>query len=97
MGTNLPLSRAVNSVVNRSEKRVNGRGGESQDTIKGIEVSDSGAKIERKLLSSYTNDVDKIWKNIGIEEHKSGGKLDGFKVNFVKKGSVFEKLGLKRG
>jgi len=63
----------------------------------GIEVLEDGAEIDRDVLMTYTKDIDKIWKNIGIEEHKKNGKLDGFKVNYVKKGSVFEKLGLKRG
>jgi general secretion pathway protein C len=53
--------------------------------------------ITKSLLTSYTKDIDKVWKDIGIGEHKKNGVLDGFKVNFVKRGSDFEKLGLKRG
>ena len=53
--------------------------------------------MKRGLLSSYTKDVEKIWKDIGISEYKVNGKLGGFKVNFVKRDSDFEKLGLKRG
>ena len=61
-------------------------------------VEEGGVKrIERDLLTSYTKDVDKIWKDIGISENKISGKINGFKINFVKKGSDFEKLGLKRG
>ena len=48
-------------------------------------------------MSSYTKDIDKVWKDIGVGEHRVNGVLDGFKVNFVKRGSDFEKLGLKRG
>ncbi len=65
---------------------------------KGSIVEEDGKKlINRDLLTSYTKDVDKIWKDIGIGENKVNGKLNGFKINFVKKGSDFEKLGLKRG
>ena len=53
--------------------------------------------VSRGLLSSYTKDIDKVWKDIGIGEHKVNGALTGFKVNFIKKNSDFEKLGLKRG
>jgi general secretion pathway protein C len=64
---------------------------------KGIIEEDGKKLINRNLLTSYTKDVDKIWKDIGIGENKIDGKLNGFKINFVKKGSDFEKLGLKRG
>jgi len=63
----------------------------------GIIEEDGKRLINRNLLTSYTKDVDKIWKDIGIGENKIDGKLNGFKINFVKKGSDFEKLGLKRG
>ncbi len=66
---------------------------------KGIIVSSDGESkiVSKGLLTSYTKDIDKIWKDVGIGEHKTDGILDGFKVNFVKRGSDFEKLGLKRG
>jgi general secretion pathway protein C len=63
----------------------------------GIVEEDGKKLIQRDLLTSYTKDIDKIWKDIGIGENKVNGKLNGFKINFVKKGSDFEKLGLKRG
>lgn len=53
--------------------------------------------INRSLIQEYTENPDKIWKNIGLYEVKSNGKLDGFKVRFVRRGSPFAKLGLKRG
>jgi len=61
-------------------------------------VEDGDVKhIPRTLLTSYTKDMDKIWKDIAIMKHQTNGKLDGYKINYVKKGSDFEKLGLKRG
>jgi general secretion pathway protein C len=63
-----------------------------------VENDDGMGKIVPKgLLSSYTKDIDKVWKDIGIDEYKRNGQLQGFKVNFIKRGSDFEKLGLKRG
>jgi general secretion pathway protein C len=41
--------------------------------------------------------LDKIWKNIGIVPYREGNALRGFKVRFVRRGSDFEKLGLRRG
>jgi len=68
-----------------------------ESSKKEIREEDGKRLITRDLLTSYTKDVDKIWKDIGISENKVDNKLNGFKINFVKKGSDFEKLGLKRG
>jgi len=63
-----------------------------------VEADDGISKIVSKgLLSSYTKDIDKVWKDIGISDYKVNGRLQGFKVNFIKKGSDFEKLGLQKG
>ena len=53
--------------------------------------------IPKSLLTSYTKDIDKVWKDVGLSNYKKNGKLAGFKVNFVKKGSDIEALGLERG
>ena len=53
--------------------------------------------VDRSLLDHYRKNMKDIWKNIGIMEIKKDGKIDGFKVNFVKRGSDFAKLGLRRG
>jgi general secretion pathway protein C len=63
-----------------------------------IEEREDGTRlIDRNLIEEYTRSPDKIWKNIGLYEVKSDGKLGGFKVRFVRKGSPFAKLGLRRG
>jgi general secretion pathway protein C len=54
-------------------------------------------RIPKQLLTSYTKDMDKIWKDVGLAQYKKNGQPYGFKINFVKKGSDMEKLGLKRG
>jgi len=48
-------------------------------------------------LNSYVKNPNKIWKNIRIQELRKNGTIDGFRVNYVKKGSFFEKAGLKSG
>ena len=62
-----------------------------------IKEVDGVKHISKTLLTSYTKDMDKIWKDIGLAQYKKNGKADGFKVNFVKRNSDIEKLGLKRG
>ncbi|MCK5854817.1 MAG: hypothetical protein KAG56_06310 [Sulfurovaceae bacterium] len=70
-----------------------------EPTKKGIVATNGGEMkvVSKGLLSSYTKDIDKVWKDIGIGEHKVNGVLKGFKVNFIKRNSDFEKLGLKKG
>jgi general secretion pathway protein C len=53
--------------------------------------------VDRSLLEHYSKNMNEIWKNIGIRELKKDGAITGFKVNFVKRGSDFAKLGLRRG
>jgi general secretion pathway protein C len=62
-----------------------------------IVEKDGIKQIPKTLLTSYTKDMDKIWKDIGLAQYKKNGKAAGFKVNFVRKGSDMEKLGIKRG
>ena len=63
------------------------------------DVTDAGDHkiVDRSLLEHYTAHMDEIYKNIGIRDVKKGGKIEGFRVSFVKRGSPFAKLGLRRG
>ncbi len=68
------------------------------DNIKqNIIVSNDNVKINRTYLNSYVSNIDKVWKNISIQEIRKDGKIDGFEVLNVNKKSVFSKLGLKKG
>jgi len=62
------------------------------------EVTNEGSAkiIDRSLLDHYANNMDDIYKNIGISEIKEGKDVKGFKVNFVRKDSPFAKLGIRR-
>ena len=62
-----------------------------------VTEADGLTVVDRTLLDHYSKNMDDIWKNIGIKEVKEGDKIKGFKVNFVKRGSDFSKLGLRRG
>jgi general secretion pathway protein C len=63
------------------------------------EIIDAGDHkiVERSLFDHYVTHMNDIYKNIGIKEIKTGDKIDGFKITFVKRGSPFAKLGVKRG
>jgi type II secretion system protein C len=62
-----------------------------------IVIKNNGAIISRDYLNSYTSNIDKVWKDITIDEIKNGNKIEGFKISKVTKNSVFEKIGLKEG
>ena len=53
--------------------------------------------LTRNELDTYVKNPNKIWKNIRIQELRRDGKLNGFRVNYVKKGSFFSHSGLKSG
>ena len=53
--------------------------------------------LSRDEMKSYIKNPDKIWSNIRIQEIRKNGELGGFRVNYVKRGSFFEKAGLRSG
>ncbi len=69
----------------------------TQDTQEDIVVNNDSTIVSRDYLNSYVNNIDKIWNNIAINETRTNGKIDGFKIFDIKKGSAFEKIGLKKG
>jgi type II secretion system protein C len=62
-----------------------------------IIIKNNGAIISRDYLNSYTSNIEKIWKDIAIDEIKNGNKIEGFKISKVVENSDFEKIGLKKG
>ena len=69
----------------------------SSSSGKGISEVGGVKVVSRDLLTSYTKDMDKIFNDISIAPNNNNGKIDGFKINFVKRGSDFAKLGLRSG
>jgi type II secretion system protein C len=62
------------------------------------EITDAGDRkvVDKSVIDYYRKNFKEIGRNIGIAESRQGGALDGFKVTFIRRGSDFEKLGLKR-
>jgi len=72
---------------------------QSNDTNKNIKivVSDDKMLIKRSYLNNYVNDLDRIWRDIAINEKRDRqGKIEGFKVDNINPKSIFARLGLKR-
>jgi type II secretion system protein C len=55
---------------------------------------DAAVFVKRKEIKHYAQNFDAIWKNIKIKEIIKDKRLQGFVVTWVKKDSLFAKLGL---
>lgn len=71
---------------------------QSKKVIEG-DIVDAGDHkiIDRALLEHYATDMKDIYNNIGISEIRKGKDLEGFRITFVKRGTPFAKLGVRRG
>ncbi|WP_373003701.1 PDZ domain-containing protein [Sulfurimonas sp.] len=58
---------------------------------------ETSSEVLRQDISYYAKNPDRIWKDISLQEVKSGNDLKGFKVTRINPNSKFESLGLKRG
>ncbi len=61
------------------------------------DVPEEPTTITRKEMNSYIKNPNKIWRSIRIQEIRKSGQIDGFRINYVKKGSFFAKGGLRAG
>lgn len=63
------------------------------------EVVDAGDHkiIDRSLVEHYAKNIGDLEKNIGVKEIKKGKQITGFSISFIRRGTLFEKLGVKRG
>jgi len=57
---------------------------------------DAAVFVKRKEIDFYAKNLNQIWKSIKIKEQIKNKRLQGFKVTWIKKGSIFDKLGLKK-
>ena len=98
----LDLFKGKKSTASKSSikpaSRVKPSSSKDSSKVKG-EITDAGDHkiVDRSLLDHYAKNMDDIYKNIGIKEVKEGGKIKGFRITFVRRGSPFAKLGIKRG
>ena len=71
-------------------------------SLPGASVNDNNMEnsvkfVKRSIISKYKNDYSAIVKGIGFEDVIQNRRLKGFKVTRVKRGSIFEKFGLRVG
>jgi len=60
--------------------------------------SDSEFRIEQKVLEEHTKDITTLLQQARAVPHIGpNGQLDGFRIEMIQSGSVFEQLGIKKG
>ena len=93
---NLIVSKKGSGSIKSAQPSATSSASESQ--VEG-EIVDAGDRkiVDRSLLDHYAQNMDDIYKNIGIREIKKGKDLEGFSISFIRKGSPFAKLGIQRG
>ena len=52
--------------------------------------------IEKEDVTYYAQNPDKIWNNIRIRDYRTKNGIE-FKVGYVRRGTIFDKIGLKAG
>jgi len=52
--------------------------------------------LDKEDVSYYTQNPDKIWNNIRIRDYRTEDGIE-FKVGYVRRGTIFDKIGLKAG
>ena len=53
--------------------------------------------ISKNLFNKYKKDIGAIRKNVGVAPVMENNKLKGFRIRYIKKGSDFDKVGVKPG
>ena len=90
-------SGAAKSSINRSVSSRKPAVSKSKEVEGEVVKAGDHRLVDRSLITHYAKNVDEIRKNIGVKEVKEGKQLKGFKITFVKRGSPFAELGVKRG
>jgi len=87
---------SASSYIETPTKKVEALTKQQRESKKVIE-EDGVVSIPRDLLKEYTTDLSKAIKDIGLRPIRKDGKMQGYKVRYVRKGTSIAKLGLIRG
>jgi len=52
--------------------------------------------IDKEDVDYYVQNPDRIWNNIRLRDYRTPNGIE-FKVGYIRRGSIFDKIGLKRG
>lgn len=64
----------------------------------GVEkLSDNKYRVSQSFLNDALSNVEALATKVRAVPHKTDGEIDGFRLSAIRKGSLFEKLGIKNG
>lgn len=71
----------------------------SGDPAAGVEkLADNKFSVESSVIEDAINNFDKLSTQVRVVPHKgSDGAIDGFRLSAIRRGSLFDKLGIKNG
>ncbi len=74
------------------------RGSKPKPSIKGVEVvSDTEYIVDREEVDNALENMSQLFTQIRAVPHFEGGESTGFRLFAIRRGSIFDKIGLKNG
>ena len=89
--------RKNSSSITGTKQVLGGADTPERETTTEVTSHDGVKVVPRSMLKNYTSDISKAMKDIGLRPVKRENNMLGYKVRFIRRGSPFSKLGLKRG
>jgi len=68
-----------------------------KDKVEKISSRDGIKLVPRTMLKAYVSDMTKAMRDIGLRPIRRNNQMLGYKVRFIRRGSPFSQLGLRRG
>jgi len=65
---------------------------QTSQNYKKVKTEQNSVVLKKSVVLEYKNNPAKIWNNIGIVKYKRG-----YKITYIKRNSIFDKIGLKKG
>jgi len=92
-------SQATPSAPNAPAAQNTNRKGQNQSQAAALTIRKEGETtiIPKDLFDRYRTNIRQIQKSINAVPYMVNGQMEGFRVNYVKKGSDFSKLGIQKG
>jgi len=96
--TNKPKQKEkINKREKRDKEPARASQREKKEERQDIEQDGDTTVISKTLFNKYKKDMNAIKKSVGVAPVMENNKLKGFKIRYIKKGSDFDKLGVKAG
>jgi len=80
------------------EKGKRDRGADKSEADGEVQRDGDNFTVERSLLDEAMENMDKLATQVRVVPHKGGGgEIDGYRLSAIRRGTLFDKLGIKNG